>query len=121
LRRFEPYAYALLRIVAGLLFLFHGLQKFGIMGGGMVPMLGKLGLAAIIELVGGGLMMVGFMTSPIAFLASGEMAYAYFSAHLPKGTWPIQNGGEPAALFAFIFLYISTRGAGMLSIDGGGK
>jgi len=121
LRRFEPYAYALLRIVAGLLFLFHGLQKFGIMGGGMVPMLGKLGLAAIIELVGGGLIMVGFMTSPIAFLASGEMAYAYFSAHLPKGTWPIQNGGEPAALFAFIFLYISTRGAGMLSIDGGGK
>ena len=121
LRRFEPYAYALLRIVAGLLFLFHGLQKFGIMGGGMVPMLGKLGLAAIIELVGGGLIMVGFLTSPIAFLASGEMAYAYFSAHLPKGTWPIQNGGEPAALFAFIFLYISTRGAGMLSIDGGGK
>ena len=121
LRRFEPYAYALLRIVAGLLFLFHGLQKFGIMGGGMVPMFGKLGLAAIIELVGGGLIMVGFMTSPIAFLASGEMAYAYFSAHLPKGTWPIQNGGEPAALFAFIFLYISTRGAGMLSIDGGGK
>jgi len=121
LRRFEPYAYALLRIVAGLLFLFHGLQKFGIMGGGMVPMLGKLGLAAIIELVGGGLIMIGFMTSPIAFLASGEMAYAYFSAHLPKGTWPIQNGGEPAALFAFIFLYISTRGAGMLSIDGGGK
>lgn len=121
LRRFEPYAYALLRIVAGLLFLFHGLQKFGIMGGGMVPMFGKLGLAAIIELVGGGLIMVGFMTSPIAFLASGEMAYAYFSAHLPKGTWPIQNGGEPAALFAFLFLYISTRGAGMLSIDGGGK
>jgi putative oxidoreductase len=121
LRRFEPYAYALLRIVAGLLFLFHGLQKFGIMGGGMVPMFGKLGLAALIELVGGGLIMVGFMTSPIAFLASGEMAYAYFSAHLPKGTWPIQNGGEPAALFAFIFLYISTRGAGMLSIDGGGK
>lgn len=121
LRRFEPYAYALLRIVAGLLFLFHGLQKFGIMGGGMVPMFGKLGLAAIIELVGGGLIMVGFLTSPIAFLASGEMAYAYFSAHLPKGTWPIQNGGEPAALFAFIFLYISTRGAGMLSIDGGGK
>jgi len=121
LRRFEPYAYALLRIVAGLLFMFHGLQKFGIMGGGMVPMFGKLGLAAIIELVGGGLIMVGFMTSPIAFLASGEMAYAYFSAHLPKGTWPIQNGGEPAALFAFIFLYISTRGAGMLSIDGGSK
>jgi putative oxidoreductase len=121
LRRFEPYAYALLRIVAGLLFLFHGLQKFGIMGGGMVPMFSLMGLAAIIEGVGGALIMVGFKTAPIAFIASGEMAYAYFTAHLPKGTWPIQNGGEPAALFAFIFLYISTRGAGILSIDGGGK
>jgi putative oxidoreductase len=121
LRRFEPYAYALLRIVAGLLFLFHGLQKFGIMGGGMVPMFGKLGLAAIIETVGGALIMVGFFASPVALLASGEMAYAYFTAHQPKGTWPIQNGGELAALFAFLFLYISTRGAGMLSVDGGGK
>lgn len=121
LRRFEPYAYALLRIVAGLLFLFHGLQKFGIMGDRMVPMFSLMGLAAIIEGVGGALIMVGFKAAPIAFLASGEMAYAYFTAHLPKGTWPIQNGGEPAALFAFIFLYISTRGAGMLSVDGGGK
>ena len=111
----------LLRIVAGLLFLFHGLQKFGIMGGGMVPIFSKLGLAAIIESVGGALIMVGFMTSPIAFLASGEMAYAYFTMHQPKGTWPIQNQGELAALYAFIFLYISTRGAGMLSVDGGGK
>ena len=121
LRRFEPYAYALLRIVAGLIFLFHGLQKFGIMGGGMVPMFSLMGLAAIIEGVGGALIMVGFMTAPIAFLASGEMAYAYFTAHQPKGTWPIQNGGELAALFAFLFLYISTRGAGVLSVDGGGK
>ena len=118
LRRFEPYAYTLLRIVAGLLFLFHGLQKFGILGGGMVPLMGKLGLAAIIETVGGALIMVGFMTSPIAFLASGEMAYAYFTQHQPKGTWPIQNQGELAALFAFIFLYISTRGGGLLSVDG---
>ena len=121
LRRFEPYAYALLRIVAGLLFLFHGLQKFGIMGDGMVPMFSLMGLAAIIEGVGGALIMVGFMTSPIAFLASGEMAYAYFTVHQPKGTWPIQNDGELAALFAFLFLYISTRGAGMLSVDGASK
>jgi putative oxidoreductase len=61
------------------------------------------------------------MTAPVAFLASGEMAYAYFTAHQPKGTWPIQNQGELAALYAFIFLYISTRGAGVLSVDGGGK
>ena len=121
LRRFEPYAYALLRIVAGLLFVFHGLQKFGIMGGNMVPILSKLGLAAVIEAVGGALIMVGFMTSPIAFLASGEMAYAYFSVHQPQGTWPIHNQGELAALYAFIFLYISTRGAGMFSVDGGSK
>lgn len=121
LRRFEPYAYALLRIVAGLLFLFHGLQKLGIMGDRMVPMFSLMGLAAIIEAVGGALIMVGFMTAPVAFLASGEMAYAYFTAHQPQGTWPIQNQGELAALYAFIFLYISTRGAGVLSVDGGGK
>jgi putative oxidoreductase len=119
LRRFEPYAYTLLRIVAGLLFLFHGLQKFGVLGGGMVPLMGKLGLAAIIETVGGALIMVGFATSPVAFICSGEMAYAYFTAHQPQGTWPIQNQGELAALYAFIFLYISTRGAGMLSVDRG--
>jgi putative oxidoreductase len=121
LRRFEPYAYALLRIVAGLLFLFHGLQKLGVLGGQMVPLASLVGLAAVIETVGGALIMVGFATTPMAFLCSGEMAYAYFTAHQPRGTWPIQNGGEPAALFAFIFLYISTRGGGMLSIDGGGK
>jgi putative oxidoreductase len=121
LRRFEPYAYTLLRIVSGLLFLFHGLQKLGIMGDTMVPLLSKMGLAMIIESVGGTLIMVGFMTSPIAILASGEMAYAYFTVHQPKATWPIQNGGELAALYCFIFLYISTRGAGMLSVDGGGK
>ena len=122
LRRFEPYAYALLRIVAGLLFLFHGLQKFGVLGGQLtLPPVSLIGLAAIIETVGGLLIMIGFATSPVAFICSGEMAYAYFYAHQPRGTWPIQNGGEPAALFAFIFLYISTRGAGMLSIDGGGK
>ena len=63
--------------------------------------------------------MIGFATSPVAFICSGEMAYAYFTAHQPRGTWPIQNQGELAALYAFIFLYISTRGAGMLSVGGG--
>ncbi len=121
LRRFEPYAYALLRIVSGLLFLFHGLQKFGVLGGEMVPLASMRGAAAIIETVGGALIMVGFATSPVAFLCSGEMAYAYFTAHQPRGTWPIQNGGELAALYAFIFLYISTRGGGKLSVEGGGK
>lgn len=119
LRRFEPYAYALLRIVAGLLFLFHGLQKFGLLGGQMVPLMSKFGAAAVIETVGGVLVMIGLQAAPVAFIASGEMAYAYFTAHQPRGTWPIQNGGELAALFSFIFLYIATRGAGVLSVDGG--
>jgi putative oxidoreductase len=119
LRRFEPYAYALLRIVAGFLFLFHGLQKFGLLGSPMVPLASKLGAAAVIETVGGLMIMVGFATSPVALLCSGEMVYAYFTIHLPRGTWPIQNQGELAALYAFIFLYISTRGGGMFSLGGG--
>ena len=119
LRRFEPYAYALLRIVAGLLFLFHGLQKFGLLGGKMVPLASQMGLAAIIETVGGVLIMIGLATSPVAFLCSGEMAFAYFTVHQPQGTWPIQNQGELAALYAFVFLYIATRGGGPLSIDRG--
>ena len=119
LRRFEPYAYALLRIVAGFLFLLHGLQKFGLLGSPMVSLASLRGAAAVIETVGGLLIMIGFATSPVAFICSGEMAYAYFTAHQPRGTWPPQNGGEPAALFAFIFLYISTRGGGRFSIGGG--
>jgi putative oxidoreductase len=119
LRRFEPYAYALLRIVAGLLFAFHGLQKFGLLGGQMVPLASKFGAAAVIETVGGVLVLIGLGTSPVALLCSGEMAYAYFTQHQPRGTWPIQNGGELAALYAFIFLFIATRGGGSLSADRG--
>lgn len=118
LRRFEAQAYALLRIVAGLLFLFHGLQKFGLMGGQQVPIASLMGAAAIIELVGGALVMIGLLTPLAAFICSGEMAYAYFTAHQPNGTWPIQNRGELAALYAFIFLLIATRGSGIWSVDG---
>ena len=120
LRRFEPYAYALVRVVGGLLFMFHGLQKFGFVGGQAVPLASLFGAAAIIELVGGALILIGLATSPAAFVASGEMAYAYFTVHQPQGTWPIQNQGELAALYAFLFLYISTRGGGAFSVDGGG-
>jgi putative oxidoreductase len=119
LRRFEPYAYAFLRIVAGLLFMFHGLQKFGLVGGQMVPLMSKFGAAAVIETVGGALIMNGLQAAPDAFIASGEMAYAYFTAHQPRATWPIQNGGELAALYSFFVLYVATRGAGLLSVDGG--
>ena len=117
LSRLDPFAYAALRIVAGLLFLCHGLQKLGMLGGQQVDPISRLGLAAVIEVVGGAFMMAGFLTVPTAFIASGEMAFAYFLAHQPRGTWPIQNGGEPAVLFCFIFLFIATRGPGRFSID----
>ena len=118
LGRFEPQAYALMRIVSGLLFLFHGLQKlFGWYGGQKVELMSQMGAAGIIEVVGGTLIMIGLAASPAAFIASGEMAFAYFTAHQPNGTWPIQNQGELAALYAFIFLYIATRGSGVLSVD----
>ena len=119
LRRFEPYAYALLRIVSGLLFMFHGLQKFGVLGGQMVRLTSLAGAAAVIETLGGPLIMIGWQAALVAFICSGEMAYAYFTMHQPKATWPIFNGGEPAALFAFVFLYIATRGSGPLSVSGG--
>jgi putative oxidoreductase len=125
LGRLEPYAYAAMRIVVGLLFLFHGLQKvFGMYGGKVMPMGSQAWFAGIIELLGGGLVMVGLFTVPAAFISSGEMAVAYFQAHQPSGFWPIQNRGELAALYCFVFLYIATRGAGMLSLDrlrGGGR
>jgi putative oxidoreductase len=118
LSRFDSQTYALLRIVGGLLFLFHGLQKlFGMYGGKVMPLTSMPGLAGIIELVGGTLIMIGWFASPAAFLASGEMAYAYFTSHQPRGTWPIENGGELAALYCFLFLYIATRGSGIWSVD----
>ena len=118
LGRFEPQIYALLRIVAGLLFIFHGLQKFGMFGGQQVPLGSMYGVAALIETIGGALIMIGLAAAPAAFLASGEMAYAYFVVHQPNGTWPIQNQGELAALYAFIFLYVAARGSGIWSVDG---
>ena len=111
--RLEPIAYTLLRIVAGFLFLFHGLQKiFGLFGGRTADLLTLRWFAGVIELVGGALVMIGLFTSPVAFIASGEMAFAYFMSHQPRGSWPIQNGGELSALYCFVFLYIALRGTG---------
>lgn len=113
----EP-AYAAFRVVAGFLFAFHGAQKlFGMFGGTTQPIASLFGLAGIIELTCGVLVAIGWFTPFAAFLASGEMAAAYFIAHAPKGPWPIQNGGELAALYCFAFLFIATRGGGMLSVD----
>jgi putative oxidoreductase len=117
LGRFSPQIYAILRIVAGLLFACHGIQKlFGLMGGTPVVLASQLGLAGVIELVGGLMIATGFFASFAAFIASGEMAYAYFTAHSPRSVWPIANGGELAVLYCFLFLYIASRGSGVWSV-----
>jgi putative oxidoreductase len=119
--RYAPQVYALFRIVTGFLFMFHGLQKvlgmFGGMQGAAAPMMSMPWFAGVIELVGGVLVMVGLATRLMAFICSGEMAFAYFMVHQPRGTWPVQNGGELAVLYCFAFLYIAARGAGIWSLD----
>jgi putative oxidoreductase len=111
--------HAALRIVAGFLFFQHGLPKlFGGFGSrGPVELFSQMGLAGVIEVFGGAAIALGLFTSPIAFVASGEMAVAYFQAHLPRGVWPVANGGELAAIFCFVFLYLAATGAGKWSLD----
>lgn len=125
LGKLAPYLYALLRIVAGLLFACHGAQKlFGVLGGvgdqpgATVTWWSLMGLAGFIELVGGLLIALGVLASYAAFIASGEMAFAYFMSHAPRGFWPIENGGELSVLYCFTFLYMAARGAGRWSLGG---
>jgi putative oxidoreductase len=115
--RFAPHVYPVFRFAFGLLFLFHGLQKLGLVGGHMVPLMSRLGAAAVIELVCGALIAVGAFTTLAALVASGEMAFAYFLQHFPRGFLPIQNQGELAVLYCVAFLYIAARGAGRLGFD----
>jgi putative oxidoreductase len=118
LGRFAPQIYALMRIVAGLLFFCHGAAKiFGVMGGPQMPYVSILGAAGFIELIGGLLIAVGFLTGYAAIIASGEMAAAYFIAHAPKGGVPLQNAGELAVLYCFVFFYVAARGGGVWSVD----
>jgi putative oxidoreductase len=120
LGRFAPVAYALLRIITGLMLACHGgAHTFGMFTPGMkAPSLGSLlGVAGLIELVGGFLVAFGLFGGWAAFLCSGTMAVAYFMAHAPKGFFPIVNHGEPAVLYCFILLLIACRGSGILSID----
>jgi putative oxidoreductase len=121
LTRFSAYFYALLRIVSGLMFALHGTQKiFGWPGGGNhVSYFSLMGAAGLIELVAGFMIALGFRTGLAAFIASGEMAFAYFMRHAPRGTYPTLNAGEPAVLYCFLFLYIAAAGSGILSADGG--
>ncbi len=119
LGRFAPQFYALLRIVAGLLFACHGAQKlFGVLGGQQATLTSQFGLAGVIEFGGGLMIAAGVFTGIAAFIASGEMAFAYFQAHAPRATFPIQNGGELAAVYCVLFLYMSARGNGMWSVQG---
>ncbi|HEU5401576.1 MAG TPA: DoxX family protein [Terriglobales bacterium] len=118
LGRVEPYAFALFRIVIGLLFLQHGAQKLlgwpSALGFQLAPL---LRVAGTIELTCGFLIMIGLVSDFAAFLACGEMAAAYFIGHFPHGFWPIVNKGEPAVLFCFAFLFIAAHGAGIWSVD----
>jgi putative oxidoreductase len=117
LGKYSNFFYALLRIVAGALFACHGAQKlFGVLGGQKQTDT-LLQIAGVIEFGGGILIAAGLFTSLVAFVAAGEMAVAYFKQHSPGGFWPIVNRGELAVLYCFIFLYIASRGSGILSID----
>ena len=86
-------------------------------GGRTVALASQIGVAALLEVFGGGLVLIGLFTRPIAFLLAGEMAVTYFQAHFPRGFWPTVNGGVPAALYCFIWLYISAAGPGPWSVD----
>lgn len=115
--RFATMVYGLFRLVFGFSFLLHGIQKWGLVGGQVVPFEGPIGVARVIEPILGTLIMLGLFTRPAAFIASGQMAVAYFIAHQPNGGFPIQNNGELAVLYCFAFLYIASRGGGYASID----
>ena len=110
--------YALLRIVSGLMFAFHGIQKvFGFHAKAQPAVGSQVWIGGVIEVVCGLCIALGFYTRAAAFLASGTMAVAYFKAHAPNGFWPVVNRGELAALYSFLFLYLAARGSGILSLD----
>lgn len=122
LNRWAPYALGLLRIVAALIFFEHGTQKlFGFparMGGGAAPeLLSMYGIAGLLEIVGGALLLVGLQVRPVAFVLSGMMASAYWIAHAPRSIFPVANGGDAAILFCFIFLYFVFAGGGAFALD----
>ena len=116
-----PYLQSVLRIVAALSFLTHGTQKLFAWPLAeprpTVELMSQMGAAGILEVVGGALMLLGLFTRPVAFVLAGEMAVAYFQAHHPRAFWPALNGGEPAVLFCFIYLYFAAAGPGPWSLD----
>jgi putative oxidoreductase len=122
--RWSDLALSILRIVVGFLFFCHGAQK--ILGWFVEPGSQREALAfpqipwiaGILELVGGPLIMLGLLTRPVAFILSGQMAFAYFMAHAPRGPVPIMNHGELAAIYSFVFLFFAAHGGGSYGIDG---
>jgi putative oxidoreductase len=122
-RSSAPYLLSVLRIVAAFLFIQYGTAKWFAFpapvmpGGGTVELASQAGVAAMLEVIGGGLLLVGLFTRPVAFVLAGEMAFAYFLGHAPQGFWPIVNQGIPAIIFCFVWLYFSAAGAGPLSLD----
>jgi len=118
---FSPQLLSILRIMTGLLFLAHGSAK--LLGFPHLPMFDDLqllsigGISGLLELVSGALIVLGLFARPVAFILSGEMAFAYFLAHAPRSFFPILNGGDAAILYCFVFLYIAAAGAGPWSLD----
>lgn len=111
----RPLALALLRVTSAYMFLLHGAMK----AMGDTPLWSLIGLAMVLELVGGVLLILGWFVRPVAFILSGEMAFAYFMAHATAGNFwlPLKNQGESAALYCFIFLYLAVAGGGALALD----
>ena len=120
LNTWRPRVLSVLRVVTGFLYLQHGTQKmFGFPGAqhGPYDLVSLIGAAGALEVVGGVLILIGLFTRPVAFLLSGEMAFAYFIAHAPRSFWPMLNGGELAVMWCFVFLYLAFAGGGSWSID----
>lgn len=120
LETWSPRMLSVLRIMTGLLFLEHGMQKllgFPPTANPVPPVTTLPGLAGVFELIGGALIVVGLFTRPVAFVLSGEMAFAYWMAHAPKSAFPVLNGGDASILYCFVFLYIFFAGPGPWSLD----
>ncbi len=122
-RSWAPQLLSILRIVAAFLFIQFGTAKWfafpaAVMPGGGTAVIGSLAwFAAVLEVVGGGLLLLGLFSRPVAFVLAGEMAFAYFIGHAPNGFWPVLNQGHPAILFCFVFLYLSAAGGGPWALD----
>ncbi len=113
-----PHLLSVLRIITAFCFMQHGSMKLlGFPKPMDVSLFSLMGLAGTLELVGGFLILIGLFTRPVAFILSGEMAFAYFMAHAPQGFWPVLNHGEPAVLYCFIFLYLAAAGGGIWAVD----